>query len=100
MEWIDGVPINQMERLDELGMDIKKLAREGVEIFFTQVFEDGFFHADMHPGNILVAPDGRYIALDFGIVGSLTEYDQRYLAINFLAFFIDSLYSLIPSLDL
>ena len=58
-----------------------------MEIFFTQVFRDGFFHADMHPGNILVAPGNRYIALDFGIVGSLTDYDKRYLAINFLAFF-------------
>ena len=91
MEWIDGVPINQMERLDELGMDIKKLAREGVEIFFTQVFEDGFFHADMHPGNILVTqdidPKGRYAALDFGIVGTLSEVDKNYLAQNFLAFF-------------
>ena len=91
MEWIDGVPINQMERLDELGMDIKKLAREGVEIFFTQVFDDGFFHADMHPGNILVTQDidarGRYAALDFGIVGTLSEFDKNYLAQNFLAFF-------------
>ena len=58
-----------------------------MEIFFTQVFRDGFFHADMHPGNILVAADNRYIALDFGIVGTLTDYDKRYLAINFLAFF-------------
>lgn len=91
MEWIDGVPINQMARLDELGMDIKKLAREGVEIFFTQVFDDGFFHADMHPGNILVTqdidPSGRYAALDFGIVGTLSEFDKNYLAQNFLAFF-------------
>ena len=59
----------------------------GVEIFFTQVFRDGFFHADMHPGNILVAQDGRYIALDFGIMGTLGESDKRYLAENFLAFF-------------
>jgi ubiquinone biosynthesis protein len=59
----------------------------GVEIFFTQVFRDGFFHADMHPGNIFVAPDGRYIALDFGIVGTLTDSDKNYLAQNFLAFF-------------
>lgn len=91
MEWIDGVPINQMDRLHELGMDIKKLAREGVEIFFTQVFDDGFFHADMHPGNILVTQDidvrGRYAALDFGIVGTLSEFDKNYLAQNFLAFF-------------
>lgn len=91
MEWIDGVPINQMDRLAELGMDIRKLAREGVEIFFTQVFDDGFFHADMHPGNILVTQDidvrGRYAALDFGIVGTLSEFDKNYLAQNFLAFF-------------
>jgi ubiquinone biosynthesis protein len=58
-----------------------------VEIFFTQVFRDGFFHADMHPGNILVADDGRYVALDFGIMGTLTEVDKNYLAQNFLAFF-------------
>jgi len=58
-----------------------------VEIFFTQVFRHGFFHADMHPGNIFVAADGRYIALDFGIVGSLTDIDKHYLAVNFLAFF-------------
>ncbi|MGN6893614.1 AarF/UbiB family protein, partial [Neisseria sp. P0015.S009] len=69
------------------GIDLHKLADYGVEIFFTQVFRDGFFHADMHPGNILVAADNRYIALDFGIVGTLTDYDKRYLAINFLAFF-------------
>lgn len=91
MEWIDGTPINQMEQLKALGIDIKKLAREGVEIFFTQVFDDGFFHADMHPGNILVTqdidPKGRYAALDFGIVGTLSEFDKNYLAQNFLAFF-------------
>jgi ubiquinone biosynthesis protein len=58
-----------------------------VEIFFTQVFRDGFFHADMHPGNILVAQDGRYVALDFGIMGTLTEVDKNYLAQNFLGFF-------------
>jgi ubiquinone biosynthesis protein len=68
-------------------VDIPKLARDGVEIFFTQVFRDGFFHADMHPGNILVADDGRYIALDFGIMGTLTDVDRNYLAQNFLAFF-------------
>ena len=73
--------------LREKGIDIPALARAGVEIFFTQVFRDGFFHADMHPGNILVADDGRYIALDFGIMGTLTEVDKNYLAQNFLAFF-------------
>jgi ubiquinone biosynthesis protein len=91
MERMYGVPISQTPRLDEAGVDIPKLARDGVTIFFTQVFRDGFFHADMHPGNIQVsiapATFGRYIALDFGIVGTLTEYDKEYLAQNFVAFF-------------
>ena len=91
MERMKGVPISQIERLREAGVDIPKLARDGVTIFFTQVFRDGFFHADMHPGNIQVsiAPDtfARYIALDFGIVGTLTEVDKEYLAQNFIAFF-------------
>ena len=87
IEWMDGTPIADIAALKAQGIDLKQLARFGVEIFFTQVFDNGFFHADMHPGNIMVAADGRYIALDFGIVGSLTDYDKRYLAINFLAFF-------------
>lgn len=91
MERMRGVPVGQVERLRTAGVDIPKLARDGVEIFFTQVFNDGFFHADMHPGNILVSDDpaslGRYVALDFGIVGSLSEFDKNYLAQNFLAFF-------------
>jgi len=91
MERMYGVPISQIQRLREAGVDIPKLARDGVTIFFTQVFRDGFFHADMHPGNIQVsvAPEthGRYIALDFGIVGTLTEFDKEYLAQNFIAFF-------------
>ncbi len=91
MERMNGVPISQTQRLVEAGVDIPKLARDGVTIFFTQVFRDGFFHADMHPGNIQVsiAPEsfGRYIALDFGIVGTLTESDKQYLAHNFIAFF-------------
>ena len=87
MEWIKGIPISQTEALKAAHIDLKKLAQDGVEIFFTQVFRDGFFHGDMHPGNILVAADGRYIAIDFGIVGSLTEFDKHYLAVNFLAFF-------------
>ncbi len=87
MERMIGTPISQVERLRVQGVDIPKLARAGVEIFFTQVFRDGFFHADMHPGNILVASDGRYIALDFGIMGTLTQIDQNYLAQNFVAFF-------------
>ena len=91
MERMDGVPISQTQRLMDAGVDIPKLARDGVTIFFTQVFRDGFFHADMHPGNIQVslapATFGRYIALDFGIVGTLTEFDKEYLAQNFIAFF-------------
>lgn len=87
MEWMDGTPIAEIDELRRRGVDLKRLARYGVEIFFTQVFKHGFFHADMHPGNILVDDQGRYIALDFGIVGSLTDYDKHYLAINFLAFF-------------
>ncbi len=91
MERMYGVPISQVQRLVEAGVDIPKLARDGVTIFFTQVFRDGFFHADMHPGNIQVsiAPEtfGRYVALDFGIVGTLAESDKEYLAQNFIAFF-------------
>ena len=91
MERMTGVPISQVERLREAGVDIPQLARDGVTLFFTQVFRDGFFHADMHPGNIQVSVDpasfGRYISLDFGIVGTLTEYDKEYLAQNFTAFF-------------
>jgi ubiquinone biosynthesis protein len=87
MERMTGTPISQVGRLREQGIDIPRLARAGVEIFFTQVFRDGFFHADMHPGNIQVAADGRYIALDFGIMGTLNETDKNYLAQNFLAFF-------------
>ncbi|MEW5863216.1 MAG: ubiquinone biosynthesis regulatory protein kinase UbiB [Pseudomonadota bacterium] len=95
MERMRGIPISQVERLREAGVDIRALARAGVEIFFTQVFRDGFFHADMHPGNILVevtkdaagAVRARYIALDFGIMGTLGAADQEWLARNFLAFF-------------
>lgn len=87
MERMNGTPVSRISLLRAKGIDITKLARDGVEIFFTQVFRDGFFHADMHPGNIQVADDGRYIALDFGIMGSLNENDKYYLARNFLAFF-------------
>ena len=91
MQRMKGLPINQVDRLRAAGVDIQKLARDGVTIFFTQVFRDGFFHADMHPGNIQVSiePDtfGRYISLDFGIVGTLTQFDKEYLAQNFTAFF-------------
>ncbi|MDE1891197.1 MAG: ubiquinone biosynthesis regulatory protein kinase UbiB [Betaproteobacteria bacterium] len=87
MERMNGTPISQVAKLRALGVDIPKLARDGVEIFFTQVFRDGFFHADMHPGNIQVADDGRYVGLDFGIVGTLNKTDKNYLAQNFIAFF-------------
>ncbi len=91
MERLYATPVNQIDKLRAAGVDIKKLARDGVEIFFTQVFRDGFFHADMHPGNIAVRTNpenlGQYVGMDFGIVGTLNDNDRRYLAENFLAFF-------------
>jgi len=90
-ERIDGIPIRDIKAMEAIGMDMKKLAEHGVEIFYTQVFDHNFFHADMHPGNIFVSrqtPDHpQYIAVDFGIVGSLTDDDQRYIGENLLAFF-------------
>ncbi|MDR2195217.1 MAG: ubiquinone biosynthesis regulatory protein kinase UbiB, partial [Gallionellaceae bacterium] len=87
MERMDGIPVSRVDVLRAAGVDVPKLAMNGVEIFYTQVFRDGFFHADMHPGNVQVARDGRYIALDFGIMGTLTDTDKNYLAQNFIAFF-------------
>lgn len=91
MERIDGIPIRDVAAMNDIGMDMEKLAERGVEIFYTQVFKHNFFHADMHPGNIFVSREHphspQYIAVDFGIVGSLTDEDQRYLGENFLAFF-------------
>jgi ubiquinone biosynthesis protein len=87
MERIHGIPVGDIEALKAGGADFKSLAERGVEIFFTQVFRDNFFHADMHPGNIFVDLPDKYIAVDFGIVGTLSLSDQRYLAENFLAFF-------------
>ncbi len=87
MERIYGIPVGDIAALKAQGISMRQLGEQGVEIFFTQVFRDNFFHADMHPGNIFVEPSGRYIAVDFGIVGSLTSEDQRYLAENLLAFF-------------
>jgi ubiquinone biosynthesis protein len=87
MERMYGTPIRETELLAAKNIDLSQLAHDGVEIFFTQVFRDGFFHADMHPGNIQVTDDGRYIALDFGIMGNLNDADKYYLARNFLAFF-------------
>jgi ubiquinone biosynthesis protein len=91
MERIHGIPVAEVDQLLEQNTDMKILAERGVEIFFTQVFRDSFFHADMHPGNIFVSRNTpaspQYIAVDFGIIGSLTPEDQSYLARNFLAFF-------------
>jgi ubiquinone biosynthesis protein len=91
MERIHGLVISQIDELRARGADIAKLAENGVEIFFTQVFRHNFFHADMHPGNIFVQIDNpklpRYAAVDFGIVGTLQPRDQYYLAENFMAFF-------------
>lgn len=91
MERIRGIPIHNIFALKNAGMNLKKLAERGIDIFFTQVFRDSFFHADMHPGNIFVSTENKdnpqFIAVDFGIVGSLNTKDQRYLAENMLAFF-------------
>ncbi len=87
MQRMEGTPVSQIDCLKSKNIDLAKLAHDGVEIFFTQVFRDGYFHADMHPGNIQIADDGRFIALDFGIMGSLNDTDKYYLARNFLAFF-------------
>ena len=90
-ERIHGIPISDMEALKAAGTNIEKLAENGVEIFFTQVFRHNFFHADMHPGNIFVNVEDpenpKYAAVDFGIVGTLNPEDKQYLAENFLAFF-------------
>lgn len=91
MERISGIPVSDIIRLKAHGVNMKKLSARGVKIFFTQVFRDNFFHADMHPGNIFVSfehpYDPQYMAVDFGIVGTLSPTDQRYLAENFVAFF-------------
>ena len=91
LERIYGIPVADVAQLNAAGINIKKLAERGIEIFFSQVFRDCFFHADMHPGNIFVSretPESpQYICIDFGIVGTLNEHDQRYLAENLLAFF-------------
>ena len=91
MERISGIPVTDLAQLREQNINLEVLARKGVEIFFTQVFRNNYFHADMHPGNIFVSPDNpedpQYIAVDFGIMGSLSTSDQRYLAENFVAFF-------------
>ena len=91
IERIRGIPVSDIEQLRANNIDLKILSRKGVEVFFTQVYRHNYFHADMHPGNIFVSPDHpddpQYIAVDFGIMGSLSTSDQRYLAENFVAFF-------------
>ncbi|AFZ83419.1 ubiquinone biosynthesis protein [Candidatus Kinetoplastibacterium blastocrithidii (ex Strigomonas culicis)] len=91
MERMYGIPINQIDNLRNVGLNTSDLAYRGIHIFLLQVFEDGFFHADMHPGNIYISYDrntfGSYIALDFGIVGCLSDSDKNYLAQNLVAFF-------------
>jgi ubiquinone biosynthesis protein len=91
MERMHGIPVSQVQRLRDAGIDIQRLSASAVEVFFTQALRDGFFHADMHPGNIYVGDRGDdfgcWIALDFGIVGTLSDNDKNYLAQNFLAFF-------------
>lgn len=91
MERIYGIPVSDIQALKANGTDMKELAERGVKVFFTQVFRDSFFHADMHPGNVFVSykhPENpQYIGIDCGIVGTLNREDKRYLAENFLAFF-------------
>lgn len=91
MERIYGIPVADVSQLKTSGINLKKLSSRGLEIFFTQVFRDCFFHADMHPGNIFVSPfhpdDPQYLCVDFGIIGTLNEHDKRYLAENLMAFF-------------
>jgi ubiquinone biosynthesis protein len=87
MERIDAIPVNDIAQLKAAGFDLARLASDGVKVFFTQVFRDGFFHADMHPGNIFVGRNGIYSGVDFGIMGTLAEEDKVYLARNFAAFF-------------
>jgi ubiquinone biosynthesis protein len=86
-ERLDFLPVNDIAQLSAHGIDIARLAADGVKIFFTQVFRDGFFHADMHPGNIFVLKNGVYSGVDFGIMGTLSDDDKNYLARNFAAFF-------------
>ena len=91
LERVRGIPVDYLAALDAAGIDRVRLAEKGVQLFYTQVFRDNFFHADAHAGNIWVdtahAANPRFIALDFGIMGSLTEADQYWLAENFLALF-------------
>ena len=90
MERISGIPVSDVESLRAAGVDLRKLAENGIELFLTQVIRDSYFHADMHPGNIFIRPGengaAQIVVVDFGIMSSLSDFDQRYLAENFLAF--------------
>lgn len=87
MQWMNGLPINDINILKQHSINLERLSTNGIEIFYNQVFNFGFFHADMHPGNVLCSLQGQFILLDFGIVGYLSDEDKRYLAVNILAFF-------------
>ena len=91
MERVYGIPLNDLTALKQSGANLKKLSERGVDIFFTQVFRDGFFHADMHPGNMFIdvsdLDNPRYLGVDFGIMGTITDEDKHYLAMNLIAFF-------------
>ncbi|MGI9306413.1 MAG: 2-polyprenylphenol 6-hydroxylase [Gammaproteobacteria bacterium] len=87
MEYLRGAPISDRAALQAAGVDLPALAKNGIDLFFTQVFRDSLFHADMHPGNVHVDGKGRFALLDYGIIGSLNEFDKEYLARNFIAFF-------------
>src|SRR5258707_12151113 len=87
MQRMHGTHVSRVDELRRQGVNIPKLARSGVEIFFTQEFRDGFFHADMHTGNILVTPEGRYVALDFGMMSTVPEVDKQTPAHKFLGVF-------------
>ena len=91
MERVYGIPLNDITTLKQSGANLKKLSERGVDIFFTQVFRDGFFHADMHPGNMFIdvsdLDNPRYLGVDFGIMGTITDEDKHYLAMNLIAFF-------------
>ena len=90
MERIYGIPINDKKLLEMENISFEDIAEKSVELFFIQVFEHNFFHADMHPGNIFIQKHNdsfRFVLVDFGIMGSLSEFDKKYLAENFIAFF-------------
>ena len=97
MERIYGIPINDKDKLSNEGISFFDIAEKSVELFFIQVFEHNFFHADMHPGNIFIQKYDntfRFVLVDFGIMGSLSAFDKKYLAENFIAFLIETMKAL------